>query len=118
MRVTPIGLAEIRVGLFDAPAFDYNASFASDGQSIVFTSERHGDGNSDVFRCRVDGTDIQPLVADQAVDDAAVLSPDGSRLAFVSTRGGYRVSIRDAAADALIVPRQGCERCCSPRRGD
>jgi Tol biopolymer transport system component len=36
----------------DTPAFDYNATFAADGQSIVFTSERNGDGNSDVFRCR------------------------------------------------------------------
>ena len=64
----------------DTPAFDYNASFAADGQSVVFTSERNGDGNSDVFRCRVDGTGIQPLVTGPAVDDAAVFSPDGSAL--------------------------------------
>ena len=76
----------------DTPAFDYNATFAADGQSIVFTSERNGDGNSDVFRCRVDGTGIQPLVTGPAVDDAAVLSPDG-RLAFVSTRNGYRANV-------------------------
>jgi hypothetical protein len=76
----------------DTPAFDYNATFAADGQSIVFTSERNGDGNSDVFRCRVDGTGIQPLVKDPAVDDAAVLSSDG-KLAFVSTREGYRANV-------------------------
>jgi Tol biopolymer transport system component len=76
----------------DTPAFDYNATFAADGQSIVFTSERNGDGNSDVFRCRVDGTGIQPLVTDPAVDDAAVLSSDG-KLAFVSTRDGYRANV-------------------------
>src|SRR6266567_5811819 len=57
----------------DTPAFDYNATFAADGQSVVFTSERNGDGNSDVFRCSVDGTGIQPLVTGPAVDDAAVL---------------------------------------------
>ena len=68
-------------------------ALSSDGQSIVFTSERNGDGNSDVFRCRADGTDIQPLVIDPAVDDAAVLSPDGTRLAFVSTRDGYRANV-------------------------
>ena len=76
----------------DTPAFDYNASFAPDGRSVVFTSERNGDGNSDVFRCRVDGTDIQPLVTGSSVDDAAVLSADG-RLAFVSTRDGYRANV-------------------------
>ena len=79
--------------LLDTSGLYYNASFASDGQSIVFTSERNGDGNSDVFRCRADGTDIQPLVIDPAVDDAAVLSPDGTRLAFVSTRDGYRANV-------------------------
>jgi Tol biopolymer transport system component len=86
----------------DTPAFDYNATFAADGQSIVFTSERNGDGNSDVFRCRVDGTGIQPLVTGPAVDDAAVLSPDG-RLAFVSTRNGYRANVwvMDLRTDAM-----------------
>ena len=62
-------------------------------RNVVFTSERNGDGNSDVFRCRIDGTGIQPLVAGSPVDDAAVLSPDGRRLAFVSTRDGYRANV-------------------------
>ena len=76
----------------DKPAFDYNARFAADGRSVVFTSERNGDGNSDLFRCRADGARIEPLVTGAAVDDAAVLSPDG-RLAFVSTRNGYRANV-------------------------
>ena len=42
--------------------FEYNASFAPDGKSVVFTSERNGDGQSDVFRARLDGTGIEPLV--------------------------------------------------------
>lgn len=57
----------------DEPAFDYNAHFAADGQSVVFTSERGGDGNSDLFRCRINGTGIEPLVTGPAVDDAADL---------------------------------------------
>ena len=40
------------------PVFEYNARFSADGQSLVFTSERNGDGNSDVFRCRPDGAGI------------------------------------------------------------
>ncbi len=63
----------------------YNASFAPDGKSVVFTSERHGPGQSDVFRARLDGTGIEPLVTSPAVDDAAAMSPDGRHLAFVST---------------------------------
>ena len=73
--------------------FEYSASFAPDGESVVFTSERNGFGQSDVFRARVDGTGIEPVVAHPAMDDAAVLSPDGMHLAFVSTRNGYRANI-------------------------
>ena len=70
--------------------FEHNVSFAPDGKSVLFTSERNGDGNSDLFRARLDGTGIEPLVTGPSVDDAAVLSPDGLRVAFVSTRNGYR----------------------------
>jgi Tol biopolymer transport system component len=73
--------------------FEYHASFASDGQWVVFTSERNGLGQSDVFRARPDGTDIQPLLTSPAVEDAAALSPDGTSVAFVSTRDGYRANI-------------------------
>ena len=79
--------------LLQNSVFEYNASFAPDGKSVVFTSERYGPGQSDVFRARLDGTGIEPLVTHPAMDDAAVLSPDGARLAFVSTRNGYRANI-------------------------
>ena len=73
--------------------FEHNACFAPDGKSVLFTSERNGPGQSDVFRARLDGTGIEPLLTGPAVDDAAALSPDGTRLAFVSTRNGYRANI-------------------------
>ena len=73
--------------------FEYNGAFASQGDWVVFTSERNGDGQSDVFRARRDGSGIAPLVVSPSVDDAGVLSPDGARLAFVSTRDGYRANI-------------------------
>ncbi len=40
--------------------FEYNACFSADGESVLFTSERNGSGQSDVFRARLDGTDIEP----------------------------------------------------------
>ena len=70
--------------------FEYNGSFSADGQSVIFTSERRGDGQSDLYRARIDGSGITPLVASPNVDDAGVLSPDGSKLAFVSTRDPSR----------------------------
>ena len=72
--------------------FEYNGSFAANGQ-LVFTSERNGDGQSDVFMAWPDGSAITPLVTGAPVDDAGVLSPDGRTLAFVSTRVGYKANI-------------------------
>jgi hypothetical protein len=50
------GLSERK--FLNTPAFDYNATFAADGPSVVFTSERNGEGNlpfpsllSQLFRC-------------------------------------------------------------------
>src|SRR5262249_24908953 len=57
--------------------FDYHASYGADGKWIVFTSERAGAGQADVYRARVDGTAIERLTDSEAVDDQAVLSPDG-----------------------------------------
>ncbi len=74
-----------RVLLTD-PGFDYHASFAPDGRSVIFTSGREGDGNASLYRARVDGTGVRALVTGPAVDDAGALSPDGRTLAFVSTR--------------------------------
>jgi Tol biopolymer transport system component len=72
--------------------FEYNPRFAPGG-GFVFTSERNGDGQSDIFRATADGRLVQPLVTGAPVDDAGVLSPNGRTLAFVSTRNGYRANI-------------------------
>ncbi len=63
---------------------DYNASFSFDDEWVVFTSERHG--SADIFRVRADGMGLERLTDHAAYDDQAALSPDGSLLAFVSTR--------------------------------
>ena len=64
---------------------DYNPSFSKDGNWIIFTSERNG--SADIYRVRVDGSDLERLTDDPAYDDQAALSPNGTLLAFVSSRG-------------------------------
>jgi Tol biopolymer transport system component len=74
--------------LLAAPHDDYDAVWAPDGQSIVFTSDRNGSG--DLFRVNVDGSGLTQLTSDPAYEDQAAFSPDGKQLVFVSTRGsGY-----------------------------
>jgi Tol biopolymer transport system component len=70
---------------------DYNASFSTDGQWVVFTSERYG--SADIFRVHPDGMGLERLTDDPAFDDQAALSPDGRSLAFVSTRGSGSTDI-------------------------
>jgi Tol biopolymer transport system component len=79
--------------LLGESVFEYNGSLSANGQWLLFTSERRGDGQSDIFRARPDGAGITPVVTSDAMDDAAVLSPDGHTIAFVSTRSGYRANI-------------------------
>jgi Tol biopolymer transport system component len=80
-------------------ALDYNASLSSDGQWIVFTSER--EGSADLYRCRIDGSSLERLTDDPAYDDQASWSPDGTRIAFVSTRrsGRTRIWLLDVATN-------------------
>jgi Tol biopolymer transport system component len=67
---------------------DYDAVWAPDGKSIVFTSDRNGSG--DLFRVNADGSGLTQLTSDPAYEDQAAFSPDGKQLVFVSTRGsGY-----------------------------
>jgi TolB protein len=72
--------------LLPAQSLDYTPSFAADGKWIVFTSERRG--SADIYRVHPDGSGLERLTADPAFDDQGVLSPDGSTLAFVSSREG------------------------------
>ena len=67
-------------------SLDYNASFSTDGKWIVFTSERSG--SADIYRVHPDGDGLERLTDYRGFDDQAALSPDGSALAFVSTREG------------------------------
>ena len=74
-------------------AFDYHASWSPDNEWIVFTSERRGPGQSDLYRIRPNGTGLETLVQTDSVEDIGVLSPDGTKVAYVSTRGNYTTNI-------------------------
>jgi len=80
--------------LLPSPGFDYHAAFSADGKWIVFTSERDGLGQSELYRVKADGTGLQRLTHHIAVDDAAVFSPvDADTIAFVSSRSGANVDV-------------------------
>lgn len=74
-------------------AFDYHPTWSQDGNWIVFTSERREPGQSDLYRVRPDGMGVEVLEATDSVEDAGTLSPDGTKVAYVSTYGNYTTNI-------------------------
>lgn len=79
--------------LGDNSAFDYHAAWSPDGQYVTFTSERNGDGQSDIFRAKADGSGVEEVLATASFEDKLVLSPDGTQGAYVSTANGYTTNI-------------------------
>jgi Tol biopolymer transport system component len=78
----------------NSTSLDYDASFSPDGKWIVFTSEKSGagQGQADIWRVHPDGSGREHLTSDPSVEDIGVLSPDGTKLAYVSTKGGGRTT--------------------------
>ncbi|OQE31687.1 hypothetical protein PENSTE_c001G05162 [Penicillium steckii] len=73
--------------------FEYHASFSPDGQHIAFTSERNGDGNSDLYMIHINGSGLRPIATTAAVEDAVSISPDGKYAVYASTRDVFTSNI-------------------------
>jgi Tol biopolymer transport system component len=66
---------------------DSRPVWSADGRTIVFMSEgRHG--NWEIYSVDASGALLTRLTADAALDGLPAVSPDGTRVAFVSNRGG------------------------------
>ncbi|KAJ5337465.1 hypothetical protein MYU51_019691 [Penicillium brevicompactum] len=74
-------------------AFDYHPTWSPDGKWVVFTSERRGAGQSDLYRVHPDGSGLERIVATDSAEDAGTMSPDGNTLAYVSTYGNYTMNV-------------------------
>src|SRR5947209_7085932 len=82
-------------------AYDYQPDVANDGNSVVF--DRY-DGNAiELWRLDLATRREQQLTSGGAVNVEPRLSPDGKRIAWVSTQGTghFNLFVADVAADGL-----------------
>ncbi len=77
----------------ESPLWLRNTAISPDGKTIAFTYR------GDIFTVPATGGAARQITSDKAYDTAPVWSPDGSRIAFSSTREG--------SADIYVAPATG-----------
>ena len=70
--------------LTDAPGYDAEGSYSSDGKQIVFTSTR--DGDPDIFIMDADGSNVRQITNVDGYDGGPFFSPDDQWIIFRSDR--------------------------------
>jgi TolB protein len=77
----------------------FSPDWAPDGRTLVFSSNRPGDGNPELYRVRADGTGLTRLtrtvgdVETLGDDGFPAIAPDGGSVAFTSNRTGRNVEL-------------------------
>ncbi|MEP6508298.1 MAG: DPP IV N-terminal domain-containing protein, partial [Gemmatimonadales bacterium] len=86
----------------DVAGPDVTEKIPSPGLSgvIAFVSDR--DGNPEIYTANADGSNVVRLTNDPAIDSDPVWSPDGKRIAFVSTRAAPQ-----GASDVYVMNADG-----------
>lgn len=74
-----------QTNLTNNPASDKEPSWASGGK-LAFSSNRNSDGGYDIYLLTLDPWGIERLTTNAADDESPALSPDGSKVAYVSYR--------------------------------
>lgn len=70
-----------------SPSEEYHPAWSSDGQRLVFTSDR--EGNAELYSLELSSNELRRLTFNVGQDDHAKFSPDGDFIAFESTRDGH-----------------------------
>ena len=76
-----------QVNLTNHPGEDKQPSWAKGGR-IAFSSDRDTGGGFDIYLLSLDPWKVERLTSSSADDESPALSPDGSKVAFVSHRDG------------------------------
>jgi Tol biopolymer transport system component len=91
------------VNAYDGP------EYSPDGQWIYYNSEEAASvpGHAQLFRMRPDGTGQEQLTFDDRVNWFPHLSPDGTRLVFISYEPGTLSHPADVPVTLRVMPASG-----------
>ena len=85
---------------------DTEASFAPDGKTIYFTSDRSG--NPQIYRLTLGSNEQRRVTFQGAYNARPRVSPDGKQLALLTqVEGSYRIAIQDLVSGTLTVLSKG-----------
>jgi Tol biopolymer transport system component len=76
----PIVVHSSGIGLLGSPSFSPN------GKKLVFSSDEQSGGSADIFVINIDGTGMTNITNNANRDETPSWSPDGTKIAFISTR--------------------------------
>ena len=89
-------------------AIDTEGTWAPDGKTIYFTSDRSG--GPQIYRVGVNGGTPERVTFEGSYNARPRLSPDGSKLALVhQDRGNYRIAVLDIESKDLLVLSVGSQ---------
>ena len=87
-------------------SIDTEGTWAPDGRSLYFTSDRSG--GPQVYRVGIDGGTPERITFEGSYNARPRLSPDGGKLAFVHLdRGNYRIAVLDLDTRDMLVLSTG-----------
>lgn len=93
--------------LTETPGYDAEATLSRDGQWIVFTSAR--DGDLDIYKMRVDGSEVTRLTDEPGYDGGPFFSYDGTKIVYRASRPAGEEALADyrrLLGEGLIRPSQ------------
>jgi TolB protein len=105
IHVLSLGNKELR-RLTNHPAIDTEPSWAPDGRSIYFTSDRAG--GPQIYQVGLDGANPRRVTFEGNYNARPRVSPDGQQLAVVhNDRGNFRIGVVDLRRGSLRILSDG-----------
>ncbi|MEC4720023.1 amidohydrolase family protein [Noviherbaspirillum sp. CPCC 100848] len=93
-------LKEVTTGFFD----DREPAWTPDGSSLVFASDRSGDGQYKIWRVAVAGGTPVQITKGPGAESNPVVSPDGTQVAYTDTNRVFRAAYSGNDAATLVGP--------------